>query len=113
VISKFVRLLWLAVLLGPASCLDESGPPTFTTEGTCYPGDTLFCEGCPDDALGLRTCTSRGRFGPCKCPGCTSYPDCEQCGSRCFDSCMCQTAHRSEAACRHTCGSLEADGAAP
>jgi hypothetical protein len=91
----------MALLLTPLACLDDEGPPPFTTAGLCNEGDTSICD-CGVGERGLMLCKEDGTFGTCLCKGCTSAPDCEKC-SGCYDRCMCESFHASGRECLASC----------
>lgn len=93
----------LTLLVGPIACLSDDGPEPFTTEGFCIAGDVEGCP-CPSGFVGARVCGKNLKYeDACRCdPGCTVFPDCDRCGSTCFDACVC--AHKGQTdECRAQC----------
>lgn len=108
-IRRTLGLLAGVLLFGPVSCLDEVGPDSFTTKNTCVPGESARCD-CPSGEQGIRTCSREGVFDECLCPGCTIYPDCNECDpDDCFHNCMCWAGRPDPLVCRSTCEDLGND----
>ena len=105
-IRKVLGLGAFIVLFGPVSCLSDVGPESFTTAGSCYPGDLQDCTCETSDGekhKGVQTCGADKKFvSTCRCEGCSVYPDCSKCSAGCFDTCICETAG-NEAECRTAC----------